>query len=114
MRRKLGIAPCWCCKSTLALPPRMRLTSAHDPAVVVLSPGMQLFPHHLEADRYNFSTPLAQVVAKPFGLRNLSRQAWTSRRTEDSSLLQVAPGETLYLHGNCRVNFGKAEGEIKV
>ena len=114
MRRKQGMAPCWACGNPLSLPPRMRIVSTHHPNIVVLSPGLKLFPHHLGTDRYNFSIPVAQVLEKPLAIRNLSNVSWTSRRTEDASLLQVRPGETLELHANCRINFGKAEGEVKV
>jgi hypothetical protein len=34
---------------------------------------------------YNFSTPLAEVVAHPLGLKNLSRSKWTSRSQNGSA-----------------------------
>ena len=76
-------------------------------------PGTELFPHHLEGDTYNFSAPLAQVVANPLGLRNLSANKWTSR-TADGTLAEVLPGQMLSLASDCRVNFGHAQAEVRV
>jgi hypothetical protein len=80
---------------------------------VVLSPGTQLFPHHLEGDTYNFGQPLAVVSAKPFGLRNLSTRRWTSR-TADGSITEVAPGDLLPLISDSRISFGRTEAEMRI
>lgn len=114
IRRKLPMVPCWCCHKPLIAPARMRINSMHYSSLVVLKGGVRLFAHHLEGDRYNFSSPLAEVLSTPLALRNLSGNAWTSLEAGDSSLIQVRPGETLQLHSNCRISFGRAEAEIKV
>ncbi|HEX3941452.1 MAG TPA: hypothetical protein VHX11_08220 [Acidobacteriaceae bacterium] len=112
-RQKKPMNPCWGCNTVLTNPPRMRLGGAYDAHFVVLSPGTELFPHHLEGDTYNFSAPLAQVVANPLGLRNLSASQWTSR-TADGTLAEVLPGQVLSLASDCRVNFGRAQAEVRV
>jgi hypothetical protein len=112
-RQKKPMNPCWGCNTVLANPPRMRLGGAYDAHFVVLSPGTELFSHHLEGDTYNFSAPLAQVVANPLGLRNLSANQWTSR-TADGTLAEVLPGQVLSLASDCRVNFGRAQAEVRV
>src|SRR5260370_23596637 len=72
VRQKRAINPCWGCGRALENPARMRLGSEYDPHLVVLSPGTQLFAHHLESDMYNFSRVLAEVNKHPLVLRNLS------------------------------------------
>lgn len=114
MTRKLGVAPCWACKARPQLPPRIRLASAHNSSVVLLSQGAELYPHHLGGERYNFGHPAAVFISNPPALRNMSQEVWTSRRIDDSSLVQIRPGETLPLVANCRVNFGRVEGEVRV
>jgi DNA-binding helix-hairpin-helix protein with protein kinase domain len=114
MRRKAGIVPCWSCQKPIPLPARMRVCSPHHPVLVVLSPGVQVFPHHLDGSSYDFSAPAAEVVAPPLALRNMSSHSWTTRLAGNSSLIETRPGQTLVLATNCRINFGKAEGEVKV
>ena len=79
----------------------------------MLSHGAQLFPHHLEGDTYNFSTPLAEVIAKPLGLRNLSSERW-SAQTQNGSTLEVKYNEVLPLTADCHIHFGKTEADIRI
>jgi DNA-binding helix-hairpin-helix protein with protein kinase domain len=112
-RLKKPMNPCWGCGAALTNPPRMRLGGAFDPQLVVLSPGAQLFAHHLEGDIYNFERPLAQVTESPFGLRNTSSRKWTSR-TASGSLAEVEPGQLLPLDRDCRISFGRAEADVRI
>jgi serine/threonine protein kinase len=112
VRRKIGLEPCWACQQPMVLPARMRVGLSTDPALVVLAPGVQLFPHHLEGDRYNFSAPLAEVIARPPGLKNLSTRAWRSQ-IEDNPVVETAPGEVLGLRGGLKIHFGTSKGEVR-
>jgi DNA-binding helix-hairpin-helix protein with protein kinase domain len=112
-RNKSHLNPCWGCGGSLAYPPRMRIGDAYDASVVVLSEGVELFPHHLERDTYNFMRPLARVVSPPLGLLNLSPEAWTSS-TLGGELIETRPHERLALASARRIQFGKWEGEVKV
>jgi eukaryotic-like serine/threonine-protein kinase len=113
LRQKKSLNPCWGCQSMLGTPPRMRVGAAYGSHLVMLSPGAQLFAHHLEGDAYNFGSPLAEVVAGPLGLRNLSSGTWTSRG-QNGSTQQVRFNEVLPLDSECQIDFGKAEAEVRV
>jgi serine/threonine protein kinase len=113
MRQTKALPPCWGCQSVLANPPRMRLGAAFDAQLVMLSSGAQLFAHHLEADTYNFERPLAQVIAQPLGLKNLSPVKWTCRQA-DGSVTEVDCDEVLPLDRDCRISFGKVEAEVRL
>ena len=113
LRQKKSLNPCWGCLAMLGTPPRMRMGAAYGSHLVTLSPGGQLFAHHLEGDAYNFKSPLAEVVAGPLGLRNLSSGTWTSRG-QNGSTQQVRFNEVLALAGDCQVNFGQSEAEVRV
>jgi DNA-binding helix-hairpin-helix protein with protein kinase domain len=112
-RQKQPVNPCWGCGRALETPPRMRLGVDHDPPLVVLSRGTQLFPHHLERDTYNFSRVLAEVTANPFGLRNLSANNWVCRG-QDNSITVVRKDEVLPLRSDCHISFGKIEGQVRL
>jgi DNA-binding helix-hairpin-helix protein with protein kinase domain len=113
LRQKKALNPCWGCSSLLRTPPRMRFGSMYGSHLVMLSQGTQLFAHHLEGDTYNFNAPLAEVVANPLGLKNLSGNTWTSR-TADGSLTQVKSQQVLPLGSDCHIRFGKSEAEVRV
>jgi eukaryotic-like serine/threonine-protein kinase len=110
LRNSGGVpAPCWCCAQTLHLPPRMRLGNE----VVLLSPGVQLFAHHLEGQLYNFDTPLAEVIASPLGLRNISDRAWKSSAAKNPAE-DVPPGYVVPLVPGMRIDFGGLQAEIRI
>ncbi len=111
-RQKQPVNPCWGCGRALETPPRMRLGGEHDAHLVVLSRGAQLFPHHLERDTYNFSRPLAEVTANPFGMRNLSNN-WICREQEDS-IAVVRQDDVLLLRTDCHISFGKIEAQVRL
>lgn len=112
-RQKLPVNPCWGCGRALEAPPRMRLGGEHDPFLVVLSRGAQLFPHHLERDTYNFGRALAEVTANPFGLRNLSAASWVCR-AQDNSITVVRSDEVLPLRSDCHISFGRIEAQVRL
>jgi hypothetical protein len=107
------LKPCWSCGHVPKLPPRMRFGGIRDSAFVMLNPGTQLFAHHLNGDDYNFLTPLAEVVADPLGLKNLSSFAWTSR-VGDQPLAAILPGTTLQLQSACKIHFGRTEADVRL
>jgi hypothetical protein len=90
----------------------MRMSTGYGSQLVMLSAGAQLFAHHLEGDTYNFSAPLAEVVTKPLGLRNLSSDRW-STRTQDGSTLEVKYNEVLPVTADCHIHFGKTEADVR-
>jgi len=112
-RQKQSVNPCWGCGRALETPPRMRLGGEHDPLLVVLSRGAQLFPHHLERDTYNFARPLAVVTANPFGMRNLSSNNWVCRE-QDNSIAVVRKDDVLLLRTDCHISFGKIEAQVRI
>jgi len=99
----------------LVLPPRIRIGRQ----VVMLNHDTQLFPHHTDDDRlYDFSNPTAAVTrhptnAKVWGLKNLSDNKWVVT-TSDGAVRDVEPGRSLTLAVKTRIQFGRAEGEIRV
>jgi DNA-binding helix-hairpin-helix protein with protein kinase domain len=113
LRLKKTLDPCWGCGGLQGTPPRMRVNSAQGAQLFMLSPGAQLFAHHLEGDTYNFERPLAEVVVPPLGLRNLSTLTWTSRNS-NGALTYVKPREVLSLAADCHIQFGKTEADIRL
>jgi DNA-binding helix-hairpin-helix protein with protein kinase domain len=113
VRQKKALGPCRGCHLALDNPPRMRLGAANGSQLVTLRRGTQLFAHHLEGDMYNFANPLAEVVINPLGLKNLSPAKWTSRG-QDGLVTEVQANEVLPLPADCRINFGKTEGQVRL
>jgi DNA-binding helix-hairpin-helix protein with protein kinase domain len=112
-RQKKALSPCRGCHLTLGNPPRMRLRAANGSRLVTLCRGARLFAHHLEGDLYNFENPLAEVVTDPLGLKNLSSGKWISRG-QNGSATEVKANEVLPLPADCRINFGKTVGEVRI
>ncbi|MDP3505658.1 MAG: hypothetical protein Q8S33_35275 [Myxococcales bacterium] len=103
---------CVWCDKPLQVPPRMKIGSA----VILLSPEARLFPHHL-GETANFSAPIAALVPHPtkkntWGLKNLSTRAW-SYQAGDGRTQDVQPGQACPVRDGQRINFGRAEGEIR-
>jgi hypothetical protein len=113
VRRNQKLNPCWSCSVPLELPPRMRIGGNHGFMLVALSEGAQLFPHHLEADTYNFTEVRAQVATNPLSLRNLSHTKWTTR-LQNGSIIETPPNTILQLTDGCHIHFGQAEADIKL
>lgn len=113
VRQKRNLNPCWCCAAPLRNPPRMRIGRDYGARLVMLSPGAQLFPHHLHGDTYNFSKPLAQVAANPLALQNLSAEIWTCRRM-DGSMMEIGPGQMFTIERDCHISLGRTEAEVRL
>lgn len=109
------LKPCWACGMSLPLPPRIRI-GRH---VVMLNYNTQLFPHHVDPQRlYDFSRPVAAVNQnskdpKIWGLKNCSDQKWAIA-TANGSIREVEPGRNVTLAVGTKINFGSAEGEIRL
>jgi len=106
---------CWACKQPVTVPPRIRIGSA----VVMLNHDTMLFPHHVDGERKGeFSQPVAKVTQHPsdpglWGLQNLSNTSWTATMP-DGQTREVEPGRNLRLGVGVKVNFGRAQGEIRL
>lgn len=101
---------CWGCGQQPALPPRLRLSDN----IVMLPSGKQLYSHHLGNQRaYNFAAPLAEISAKPVGLKNLSSQKWVLKAA-DGSFADVEPGSWAPLANGAKIFFGSVEGEVRM
>jgi DNA-binding helix-hairpin-helix protein with protein kinase domain len=107
-------ARCWHCDARIPPPLRVRLGKA----VVVLRPGKQLFPHHLDPRRfYDFSAPLAEVTRHPanpavLGLQNLSAASWTYQAPGQEPRA-VERGKNCRLADEATINFGAVAGEVR-
>lgn len=109
---------CWSCSAQVpSSPPRIGIRRAGARAseppshVIVLEPGAQLFAHHSAGTEYDFSHPTAEVTAD-LALRNLSRREWAV--TQGSVATRVGHQGTVPLVSGLRVQFERAEGEIKM
>jgi eukaryotic-like serine/threonine-protein kinase len=106
---------CWACG--LALPGPLRLHIGHN--IVMLNHDTRLYPHHVDGQAANdFSAPVAEVARHPrnpdvWGLRNVSRDAWSWTSRADLSPSPVAPGSAVTLVPGLRINFGRVEGEVR-
>jgi DNA-binding helix-hairpin-helix protein with protein kinase domain len=106
---------CWSCTKAIRLPPRMRI----EKSIVMLNADSELFPHHIDdRQRYDFSRPVAAMAQHPsnpniWGLKNLSQDKWVIT-TVDGTIRDVEPGRTVTLGVGTKINFGTAEGEIRV
>jgi hypothetical protein len=110
------LPPCWSCKATLQLPPRMRIGKG---VVIMLNHDTRLFPHHIDEQRlYDFSQAVAEVTQHPtnpniWGLKNLSPEKWVST-TPDGAVRDVPSGRSVTLTIGTKIHFGKTEGEIRL
>jgi len=105
---------CWQCRKDFQIPPRIRI----DKRIVMLNSNTKLYPHHVDRDkRYDFSTPVAEIARHPqnpniWGLRNISSEKWNTTG-KDGLLKDIEPGKSVTLTNETKINFGKAEGEIR-
>jgi eukaryotic-like serine/threonine-protein kinase len=103
---------CMWCSREIATPARMKI----GPAVVMLSPQMRLYPHHIGATA-DFSAPVAELAAHPtkpntWGLKNLTTAAW-SYSIGDGPTLTVEPGQSAPIKDGLKVAFGRVQGAVK-
>jgi DNA-binding helix-hairpin-helix protein with protein kinase domain len=109
------LGQCWSCDNDLQIPPRIRV----DDKIVMLNHDTKLYPHHVDPDRmYDFSAPVAEVTQHPkdpsiWGLRNVGDEKWVVTGA-DGGIKDVEVGRSVTLAVGLRVNFGKAEGEIRL
>jgi serine/threonine protein kinase len=116
LRARGGQPPnCWRCRAAVPLPPRVRIGRQ----IVMLNPDTRLFPHHVDERRsYDFERPVAVVTRAPSNplsltLQNLSSEPWHAI-LPDGSTHTVGPNGYLPLVQGTRIQFGRAEGEIRV
>ncbi len=106
---------CWNCQRGLRLPPRIRVGRR----IVMLNHDTKLYPHHIDDRRmYDFSVPIAEVTKHPtepnvWGLKNLSTETWVST-TSAGATNNVPPGRNVSLAVGTTIQFGTAEGEIRL
>jgi hypothetical protein len=67
---------------------------------------------------YDFSAPVATVSVHPtkpnvWGLKNVSKDKWVITAT-DGSVKDVEPGRSVSLTVGTKIQFGRAEGEIRL
>jgi eukaryotic-like serine/threonine-protein kinase len=102
------------CKKEIRLPPRMRI----DKNIIMLNHDTQLFPHHISNPLFDFSQPIAEVSQHPtnpslWGIKNLSAEKWVCT-TAAGELKEVEPNRSIPMAAGTKIDFGQAEGEIRV
>jgi DNA-binding helix-hairpin-helix protein with protein kinase domain len=103
---------CVWCKRPLAPPARMKIGNA----VVMLSPRMRLYPHHL-GDTADFSAPVAELVAHPtkpntWGLKNLSSRPWSYTIAEGDPRT-VDPGQSVPVRDGLEIQLGRVQASVR-
>jgi hypothetical protein len=106
--------PCWSCQKEIRLPPRIRI----DKNIIMLNHDTKLFPHHINVKLFDFSQPVAEVTRHPndpniWGIKNLMQEKWLCT-TADNQVKDVEPGRSATMAVGTKINFGKAEGEIRL
>ena len=85
----------------------------------MLNHDTKLYAHHIDGNKmYDFSAPVAEVAQHPtspniWGLKNLSTSKWASI-SHDGKVNDVEPGRSATLTVGSKINFGSAEGEIRL
>jgi serine/threonine protein kinase len=110
---------CWNCGQELKSPIRLRIRdgSRNAESLVVLTLQAKLYFHHVDSNRrYDFSAPVAEVVAHPRergrqGLKNLSPAKWVMTNAE-GVMKDVEPGRAVTLAAGTKISFGGLEGEL--
>jgi eukaryotic-like serine/threonine-protein kinase len=105
--------PCWACRKEVRLPPRIRI----DKNIIMLNYDTKLFPHHINTRLFDFSKSVAEVTQHPtdpsiWGIKNTSDEKWVCT-TADNQVRDVTPGSSVVMATGTKINFGKAEGEIR-
>ncbi len=104
---------CWSCQQETGAPLRLQFNRG----LVVLNQDTKLYPHHLDATKRNdFSVPAGELAQHPkrpevWGIKNLSEQAWVSTNATGQSY-EVAPGRSVSIQHETRINFGNTEATI--
>ena len=106
---------CWRCHKNVQLPPRIRI----ERNIVMLNRDSRLYFHHVDSSRrFDFSRAVAAMAQNPqnpsiWGLNNLGDSGWVAT-FPDATMRHIEPGRSVALARGLRINFGKAEGEIRV
>lgn len=105
---------CCDCHHQIRLPPRIRIGNQ----TVMLNHDTQLFPHHINKYLFDFSQPIAEVSRHPanpnlWGIKNLSQDNWIYT-TATGELKNIEPNRSIPIVGGAKINFGNAEGEIRI
>ena len=85
----------------------------------MLNYDTKLYPHHVDGGRmYDFSQTIAEVVSHPkdpsvWGLKNLSQDRWVITGA-DGINKDVDPGRSVTVASGVKINFGTANGEIRL
>ena len=116
LRAGAGAMPhCWRCSKELVLPPRIRIGRT----IIMLTPEAKLFGYHLnETGAQDAARPVAEVSRHPsdpsrIGLKNLTAKSWTAT-LRDGAVRVVDPGRSLTLTPDTHIQFGRAEGQIRL
>ncbi|WP_019062742.1 protein kinase domain-containing protein [Streptomyces prunicolor] len=107
---------CWGCRTQLALPPRLVVTTPPPRAEhhIRLGRAARVQAHHLrpEPTRHDCSDAslVAELVEHPskpgrFGIANRSQQTWTGTRSDGTSQ-QIGPGQTVPLRSGLELDLG--------
>ena len=109
-----GAPKCWNCSATITLPPRIKIGNL----IVMLNHNTKFYPYHLDPLSYDFSKPIAELSRNPsnpniWGLKNISDRSWQVTKP-DGTTLEVPSGKNVALGNGVHINFGRAEGEIRV
>ena len=106
--------PCWGCGKKLVIPLRIRVGKS----TVMLNHDSKLFAHHLDDTApFGFDNPVAEVTRHPrdpnvWGLKNLGSTQWTAIG-QGGAMLQIDPGRSITLASGTKLQFGRADGEIR-
>ena len=103
--------PCWSCRREIPTPVRI----AFGQRVLVLNAGTRVTRHQLLRN-YAYDDTVAEVVPHPsvpnlWGLRNASDRTWRAT-TRDGGEQEVAPGRSVGLVLETRIDFGPAVGVL--
>ena len=107
-------APCWCCKRSPELPPRMRVGGN----VVVLTEKTRLRKRHLSRIPSKSGGDSPMAVCKTDGkgrvaLLNRTSQSW-SVASPGHSTRSVAPGKHVELKDGLEIHFGEVLGRVRL
>ncbi len=108
-------APCWRCGARIG-PPSVLAFGAG--ALVVVSHGASIFPHHTDSARlYDFSEHTGEVVRHPdhpsmLGLRNCSTRTWQVKGP-GGRVQEVRPTQSVRLAPGSIINFNPGTAEVR-
>lgn len=104
---------CWACNKEVKIPPRIKIAQS----VVMLNADTKIYAHHIK-NNLDFNTVIAEVTQHPknpslWGLKNVSNELWSIVKA-DGNVGSVESDRSVSLSIGTRINFGAAEGEIRL